>query len=63
MYNKHKGEKIEFQIIIENKIVISFNTEKKRANFVKSLNNARKITCLSNVSYPWNLENGIYNAY
>lgn len=63
MYNKNKGLKTVYQIIIENKIVLSFNTDKKRENFMKLLNNTRKITCLSNVSYPWNLEKGIHNAY
>ncbi|MDF2907490.1 MAG: hypothetical protein K0R34_2811 [Herbinix sp.] len=52
MYNKNKGLKTDYQIIIENKIVISFNTDRKRENLMKLLNNTRKITCLSNISYP-----------
>lgn len=61
MYNKHTKQKTDFQITIENKICISFNTEKKRQNCIKKLKKTRQITCLSQCSYPWNPEEGVHN--
>lgn len=60
MYNKNKKEKVEYQVIIENKLVISYNTSKKRNEFIKRLNGSRRITCITNVSYPWDIENGLH---
>lgn len=61
MYNKNKGEKIEYQLIIDNKLCITFNTSKKRKDIIKKLNNTRNITYITNFSYPWDLEDGIKN--
>ena len=61
MYNKHKNEKTMYSVMIENKTGISFNTEKKRKEFIVRLKGTRKITCITNVSYPWNPENGFHN--
>ncbi len=54
MYNKHKNETIVYQVIIDNKTCISFNTEKKRSAFMKKVTaeGRRKITYLSQVIYP-----------
>lgn len=61
MYNKHTHTKTEFQVIIENKFGISFNTEKKRKAFISRLKGTREITCMSNVEYPWNVQEGEHN--
>lgn len=61
MYNKHTNTKTEFQAIIDNKIGVAFNTDKKRKAFIARLNGTRKVTALSNVQYPWNPEDGVHN--
>lgn len=63
MYNKHKCKKIMFQAIVDNKTVIEFNTSKKRDMFVDMINNSKNhtITRISQVSYPWNINDGIHN--
>lgn len=61
MYNKHTNKKTEFTVVIENKICISFNTEKKRKEFIARLNGKRQITCITNSSYPWNQNDGTHN--
>ncbi len=61
MYNKHMSLKIEYHVVIDNKVVLSFNTEKKREQFMKKLNGTRKITCITDVQYPWNIKSGFYN--
>lgn len=61
MYNKHTNTKTVFTVIIENKIAISFNTEKKRKTFIARLKGTRQITCITDSSYPWNPEEGIHN--
>ncbi len=61
MYNKHTNTKIEYQVVIENKICIGFNTDKKRKTFIARLKGTRKITSMANVNYPWNPDDGIHN--
>lgn len=61
MYNKHTNTKIEFQVIIDNKVCVAFNTDKKRNAFMDRLKDTRKVTCIGNVEYPWNPEDGIHN--
>lgn len=61
MYDKHTNTKVEYQIIIDNKIAISFNTEKKRKEIIKRLKGTRNITCISDAGYPWNPDDGIHN--
>jgi len=53
MYNKHTRLKTEYQLIIDNKFGIAFNTEQKRQQAIRKLNGTRIITCVSDVSYPW----------
>ncbi|WP_206458730.1 hypothetical protein [Anaerovorax sp. IOR16] len=63
MYNKHKSVKIMYQAIIDNKVSVQFNTSKKRDLFISKVEKEgrRKITCISSVSYPWNLDDGNHN--
>lgn len=61
MYDKHKNIKIDFQVVVDNKICIGFNTAKKRNEFIKKLNGTRKVTSIANVQYPWNLGDGVHN--
>ncbi|NMA58829.1 hypothetical protein [Clostridium cochlearium] len=61
MYNKHKNVKTIYLVIIENKTCISFNTEKKRKEFIARLKGSRQITCITDCSYPWNLGEGVHN--
>ena len=60
MYNKHDYSFTMYQVIVENKTCIQFNTDKKRKAFIAKLKN-RKVTCISNVSYPWNPDDGKHN--
>lgn len=61
MYNKHTNTKVEYQLIIDNKIAISFNTDKKRKEIIKKLKGTRNITSRGNVEYPWNPEEGFHS--
>jgi hypothetical protein len=61
MYNKHTNTKTEFQAIIDNKVGIAFNTDKKRKAFIAKLKGTRKVTAISNIQYPWNPEDGVHN--
>lgn len=61
MYNKHTNTKTDFKVIIENRICISFNTDKKRNEFIAKLKGTREITCITNSLYPWNHDDGIHN--
>lgn len=60
MYNKNTCEKTMYGVVIENQFWVQFNTKKKRTAFLKKLG-SRVVTCISNVSYPWNLEDGVHN--
>lgn len=52
-----------FQAIVDNQVAMEFNTAKKRDAFVKQVNKTanHKITCVSSVCYPWNIEDGTHN--
>jgi hypothetical protein len=52
-----------FQTIVDNRVVMEFNTAKKRDAFIKMLAKIpnHKITWVSTVCYPWNIENGMHN--
>lgn len=54
MYNKHKNQTTMYQAIVDNKIGVQFNTEKKRQAFVEKViaEGKRRITCQTNVIYP-----------
>lgn len=60
MYNKHTCTITMYQVIVDNKTCIQFNTEKKRRLFISKVKN-RQITCISDVSYPWNPDDGRHN--
>ncbi len=60
MYNKHTNRKIEFSVVVDNTICISFNTEKKQKEFIENVKFPRQVTCISKVSYPWNLQSGMH---
>ncbi|GEM_PF-1253793 len=61
MYNKHTNTKIEYQVVVDNKVCIAFNTDKKRKAFIARLKGTREITSISNVEYPWNPNDGLHN--
>jgi len=61
MYDKNKFAKIMYQVIIDNKVAVEFNTDKKREDFLKQIGSTRNVTCISNVLYPWNIEDGFHN--
>jgi hypothetical protein len=61
MYSKNKCNKIIYQVIIDNKVSVEFNTNKKRETFLKRVGNTRNVTCISNFAYPWNVEDGFHN--
>lgn len=60
MYNKHTHGKIEYQVVIDNKVIAEFNTKRKRDAFLKKTG-TRSVTCLSTVSYSWNAQDGVHN--
>lgn len=60
MYNKHTCSIIKYQVIIDNKTCIEFNTEKKRNEFLAKIKN-HAVTCISNSEYPWNPNDGKHN--
>jgi hypothetical protein len=61
MYSRNRCEKIMYQVIIDNKVGVEFNTEKKREALLKQIGCTRNVTCTSNAIYPWNVEDGLHN--
>lgn len=63
MYSKHKKESTIYQVIIDNKLAINFNTDKKRSTFIERVRNEgrRQVTCITNVIYPGRY-NTLFNA-
>jgi hypothetical protein len=53
MYNKHLNKTIVYQVVVDNKIVISFNTKKKQDAFVEKLKaeGRRRIGSIGSVIY------------
>jgi hypothetical protein len=61
MYSKNECQKIIYQVIIDNKFGVEFNTKQKRETFLERVGNMRNVTCISNIAYPWNVEDGLHN--
>jgi len=54
MYNKHKNQTIVYQVIVDNQVVIQFNTEAKRDSLADRIRIEGRhiITGLTNIIYP-----------